>query len=132
MLLFFEGRRWHVSDLRQKSNEDLHKLWYVLLKEMNMLQTVKAEAKNLQVPMPNPERIMKVKKSMAQIKIVIGERETALKKLEALGYVSEKEQSLSNDGEQIMANNNDTTLNETSEKSEKINDSSENTKISLA
>eukprot|EP00795_Rhopilema_esculentum_P013057 gene13057-3833_t len=83
------GRRWHASDLRQKSSNDLHKLWYVLLKEMNMLQTVKAEAKRLQVPMPNPERIKKVQKSMAMIKRVIGERELAVKKLEVLGYQSQ-------------------------------------------
>ena len=97
-----------------------------------MLQTVKAEAKNLQVPMPNPERIMKVRKSMAQIKVVIGERETALKKLEALGYVSEKEKTFSSAEGQVMPNDSDKTLNESSESSEKINSSSENTKISLA
>ena len=94
-----------------------------------MLQTVKAEAKNLQVPMPNPERIMKVRKSMAQIKVVIGERERALKKLEALGYVSERVQSLPSAEGQAMPIDNDKTLNQ---KSEKINESSESTKISLA
>ena len=56
---------------------------------MNMLQTVKAEAKRLQVPMPNPERIKKVQKSMAMIKRVVGERELAVKKLEVLGYQSQ-------------------------------------------
>ena len=75
---------------------------------------------------------MKVRKSMAQIKIVIGERETALKKLEALGYVSEKEQSLSSSEGQVMANGNAKTLTESSEKSEKIDQSSGSTKVSLA
>ena len=88
-IFIFSGRRWHASDLRQKSNNDLHKLWYVLLKEMNMLQTVKAEAKRLEVPMPNPERIMKVRKSMAMIKVVIGEREKAIQKLADIGYLPE-------------------------------------------
>lgn len=53
-----------------------------------MLQTVKAEAQRLQVPMPNPERINKVRKSMAMIKVVIGERERAVQKLSELGYTS--------------------------------------------
>ena len=56
---------------------------------MNMLQTVKAEAKRLEVPMPNPERIMKVRKSMAMIKVVIGEREKAIQKLADIGYLPE-------------------------------------------
>ena len=51
-----------------------------------MLQTVKAEAKRLQMPMPNPERIKKVQKSMAMIKVVIGERERAVQKLAEMGY----------------------------------------------
>ncbi|XP_067051921.1 large ribosomal subunit protein uL29m-like [Acropora muricata] len=76
------GRRWRAGELRAKSNEDLHKLWYVLLKERNMLLTLRHEAKRQGVPMPSPTRLHKVQKSMAAIKAVIGERERILKALE--------------------------------------------------
>ena len=54
------GRPWHVGDLRLKSNVQLHKLWYVLHKERNMLLTMEAAFKNESQPFPSPERITKV------------------------------------------------------------------------
>ena len=57
------GRQWHKDDLRTKSNEDLHKLWYVLLKERNMLMTMEHAYKQAVERYPNPERLDKVEES---------------------------------------------------------------------
>ncbi|XP_021891879.1 39S ribosomal protein L47, mitochondrial-like [Carica papaya] len=68
------GRSWKASELRLKSWEDLHKLWYVLLKEKNMLMTQRQMLHSQNLRFPNPERIPKVRKSMCRIKHVLTER----------------------------------------------------------
>jgi len=54
------GRPWKLEELRIKSNTDLHKLWYVLHKERNMLLTMENMYKNQAQSFPSPERIAKV------------------------------------------------------------------------
>lgn len=76
------GAPWTAKQLRTKSNEDLHKLWYVLLKEKNMLLTLEQEAKRQRIQMPSPERIRKVERSMIRLETVVNERETALRLLQ--------------------------------------------------
>ncbi|XP_037262861.1 39S ribosomal protein L47, mitochondrial [Falco rusticolus] len=76
------GDAWNIKQLRGKSSEDLHKLWYVLLKEKNMLLTLEQESKRQHRPMPSPERLDKVKKSMRNIDLVVREREIALRLLQ--------------------------------------------------
>ncbi|KAJ1415531.1 Ribosomal protein L47, mitochondrial [Sesbania bispinosa] len=68
------GRSWKASELRLKSWDDLHKLWYVLLKEKNMLMTQRQMLHAQNFRFPNPERIPKVRKSMCRIKQVLTER----------------------------------------------------------
>ncbi|XP_054437800.1 39S ribosomal protein L47, mitochondrial-like [Pteronotus mesoamericanus] len=76
------GAAWTCQQLRNKSNEDLRKLWYVLLKERNMLLTLQEEAKQQILPMPSPERLEKVLDSMDALDKVIQEREDALRLLQ--------------------------------------------------
>ncbi|XP_075274396.1 large ribosomal subunit protein uL29m [Opisthocomus hoazin] len=76
------GDAWNIKQLRGKGSEDLHKLWYVLLKEKNMLLTLEQESKRQLRPMPSPERLDKVKKSMKNIDLVVREREIALRLLQ--------------------------------------------------
>ncbi|XP_058077123.1 large ribosomal subunit protein uL29m-like [Magnolia sinica] len=54
------GRSWKASELRLKSWDDLQKLWYVLLKEKNMLMTQRQMLNAQNLRFPNPERIPKV------------------------------------------------------------------------
>lgn len=68
------GRGWSVKELRRKNFDDLHKLWYVLYKERNMLLTEAYISSRNGSYFPQPERRQKVKKSMAAIKVVLGER----------------------------------------------------------
>ncbi|KAL7751345.1 54S ribosomal protein L4 mitochondrial [Sorochytrium milnesiophthora] len=69
------GRPWDAAELRNKSFDDLHKLWYVLLKERNMLATQKEECKRLKVMFLHQDRDRKCRLSMKRIKFVLRERQ---------------------------------------------------------
>jgi len=83
------GRSWGLDELRIKSNSDLHKLWYVLLKERNMLLTMEQAAKDQIVIMPSAERVDKVEESMKNLEDVVRERNKAYFDLE-IGEDSER------------------------------------------
>ncbi|XP_060517701.1 large ribosomal subunit protein uL29m [Cylas formicarius] len=76
------GRSWRKEELRLKSNTDLHKLWYVLLKEKNMLLTMEQESNDQVRLFPSPERIDKVEESMENLEAVVRERNRAYHMLE--------------------------------------------------
>uniref|UniRef100_A0A8C8CQP6 Large ribosomal subunit protein uL29m n=1 Tax=Oncorhynchus tshawytscha TaxID=74940 RepID=A0A8C8CQP6_ONCTS len=77
------GAPWIAKQLRTKSNEDVHKLWYVLLKEKNMLLTTEQESKRQRIQMPSPERLKKVDDTALLTRdTVVKEREDALRLLQ--------------------------------------------------
>lgn len=76
------GRAWKKEELRIKSNSDLHKLWFVLLKERNMLLTMQEAGKEQLELFASPERIDKVEESMCNLEDVVRERNKAYWQLE--------------------------------------------------
>ena len=76
------GRAWEASELRLKSRDDLHRLWFLCLKERNMLLSERLYYRQVGQAAPEADRLLKVKKTMARIKVVIGERARAAEALE--------------------------------------------------
>ncbi|KAF7559664.1 hypothetical protein G7046_g4496 [Stylonectria norvegica] len=71
------GRAWTVEELRKKSWEDLHALWWVCLKERNMLATSKAELTRSKMGFGERElddRDEQVMRTMRSIKHALTER----------------------------------------------------------
>jgi hypothetical protein len=85
------GRSWTPAELRRKSFDDLHKLWFVLYKERNMLLSEREKIKRMNRPIiPMEEtRYIKVKRSMGAIKFVLNERSKIKKTLEYENIITE-------------------------------------------
>jgi len=92
---FVAGRAWTVVDLRRKNFDDLHKLWYVLYKERNLLLSLKAKYRRNGRPIAQLEdnRYIKVKRSMAAIKHVLGERQKIGNKIKELSALESESQN---------------------------------------
>jgi large subunit ribosomal protein L47 len=84
------GRSWKISELRNKSKEDLEKLWFVLFKERNMLLTSRNLARMMERRAAHPERLLKVRKSMARIKRVFSERDMEARKKATIEFEENK------------------------------------------
>ncbi|THH10465.1 hypothetical protein EW145_g1292 [Phellinidium pouzarii] len=83
------GRSWNAVELRRKSFKDLHTLWYIILRERNLLATQKAEAKKLGIQdqyTEVKEKDARCRKTMARIKQVLNERRLAYEQAYALDY----------------------------------------------
>ncbi|KAM4056817.1 mitochondrial 39-S ribosomal protein [Hirsutella rhossiliensis] len=71
------GRAWTVEELRKKSWEDLHSLWWVCCKERNMLATSRAELERGKLGFGEREfelRDGEVQRTMRRIKHTLTER----------------------------------------------------------
>lgn len=55
------GRAWTANELRLKSFEDLHGLWFVLLKEKNNILTERLHLKQGGMAQPDGGRLKKVR-----------------------------------------------------------------------
>ncbi|EGO23996.1 hypothetical protein SERLADRAFT_392744 [Serpula lacrymans var. lacrymans S7.9] len=86
------GRSWKAVELRRKSFKDLHTLWYLVLKERNLLATQREEGRRIGVSNPGAlaatTKMHQCRKTMARIKFVINERRLVFEKhAEALKFV---------------------------------------------
>lgn len=68
------GRPWRAEELRLKSHDDLHKLWYVLLKEKNKLKSDWLVSQQLQQQFYGYSDLVKVRLSMSRLLTIVNER----------------------------------------------------------
>jgi large subunit ribosomal protein L47 len=68
------GRAWHASEMRLKDHDDLHKLWYVLLKEKNKLKSDFLMSKQLGQMFYGHNDMTKVRLSQQRLLTVVNER----------------------------------------------------------
>ena len=68
------GRAWRADELRLKSDDDLHKLWYILLQEKNLLMADTQYRVQHRGGRGHQDRILKVKISQARLLTVVHER----------------------------------------------------------
>jgi len=85
------GDPWPAVLLRLKSFEDMHKLWYVLLKEKNFLLAEQHEARQNQIRWKHHGRLKKVKLSMKRILTVLTRREIHQQALRAKEILSQQD-----------------------------------------
>eukprot|EP00871_Galdieria_phlegrea_P001465 jgi/Galph1/2319/GphlegSOOS_G1025.1 len=75
------GREWSVDELRLKSFDDLHKLWWILIKERNALTTERDWYRSVKREWNGEVSLEKVNLSMANLKQVVSEQKEFVKGL---------------------------------------------------
>ncbi|KAG8531753.1 uncharacterized protein KY384_003385 [Bacidia gigantensis] len=71
------GRAWYSDELRHKSWEDLHSVWWMCCRERNRLATESAERQRLRIKQGNAEahaRDLTLRRTMKSIKWALTER----------------------------------------------------------
>ena len=68
------GRSWTANELRIKSNDDLHKLWYVFLKEKNSILSDGYVYEKIAGEKMPKSRMFKLEKSIRRLQAVLQER----------------------------------------------------------
>ena len=125
------GRGWTVPDLRRKSFDDLHKLWFVMYKERNMLLSEREKARRMQLPVSklDENRYIKIKRGMGAIKHVLRERSSIKRELELNNIMAEIIEQDNNDIDDDDSNNNSSNSSSSSNNSSNSNDNVDNAKI---
>ncbi|KAI5366467.1 putative ribosomal protein L47 [Septoria linicola] len=75
--LLSHGRAWDIKELRHKDWDDLHRLWWVCVKERNRLATYKLERErvgNMYGRYESDKREKEIRVTMKRIKFVLTER----------------------------------------------------------
>merc|ERR1712060_562122 len=85
------GDPWPAVLLRLKSFEDMHKLWYVLLKEKNYLLAEQHEARQQKIRWKHHGRLKMVKLGMKRILTVLTRREIYQQALQAKDILAKQE-----------------------------------------
>mmetsp|Transcript_120144 Transcript_120144/g.340020 ORF Transcript_120144/g.340020 Transcript_120144/m.340020 type:complete len:231 (+) Transcript_120144:55-747(+) len=85
------GDPWPAVLLRLKSFEDLHKLWYVCLKEKNFLMAEQHEARQQRIRWKHHGRLKKVKLGMKRILTVLSRREIHQQALRSKDILAKQE-----------------------------------------
>ncbi|EGF76766.1 hypothetical protein BATDEDRAFT_28225 [Batrachochytrium dendrobatidis JAM81] len=92
------GRAWLAAELRNKSFDDLHSLWWVCCKEKNKLYSQQMEARRFDIFFPHKDRIQQVKLTMSRLKLVIWERREAWMQAQAILKTEQARQELLDSG----------------------------------
>ncbi|KAI8920371.1 mitochondrial 39-S ribosomal protein L47 (MRP-L47)-domain-containing protein [Powellomyces hirtus] len=92
------GRAWLAAELRTKSFEDMHQLWWVCIKEQNKLYSQKEEARRFGLYFPHKERLHEVKLTMKRLKQVLWERRISWFRAQAVLKREQKAAALRKEG----------------------------------